>query len=170
MIFLAGFAPFQPTPGLALWSLVIFLLFWWLMSKYAFGPISEALKTRENDIKSSLEQAEKAREELSNLKAENERILTEAREEKALILKQAKESGNKLIADAKEKAKAESTKIIGEAKAEAENQKMAALTEAKNTIGNMAIDIAEKVVQKELKTSKSHLTFVNKLVKEAKLS
>jgi len=170
MIILAAFAPFQPTPGLALWSLVIFLLFWWLMSRYAFKPIGSALKTRETDIQTALDEAKKAKSEMANLKAENERLLTEAREEKAIMLREAKDSGNKIVADAKDKAKLESSKLINSAKLEIDNQKKAALTEVKNKVGVMALDIAEKVIKRELKGNPEQEGFVNQLVKEINLN
>jgi F-type H+-transporting ATPase subunit b len=170
MIFLAGFAPFQPTPGLALWSLIIFLLFWMLMSKYAFKPMMEGLKKRETDISDALAEAEKAREEMANLKAENEQILAEAREERALMLKEAKETKANIIAEAKEKAKEDALRITSSAKMEIENEKKAALTEVKNEVGMMATEIAEKILRKELKGQPEHESFVNTLVGEFKLN
>jgi len=170
MIFLAGFAPFQPSPGLALWSLIIFCLFWWLMSKYAFKPMMNGLKKRETDIKNALDQAEKAREEMANLKAENEKILAEAREERATMLKEAKETQNNIINEAKNKAKEEAQRITSSAKLEIENEKKAALTEVKNKVGMMATDIAEKILRKQLTGNTEHETFVNTLVDEINLN
>ncbi len=170
MIFLAGFAPFQPTPGLALWSLVIFLLFWWLMSKYAFKPMMEGLKKRESTISDALAEAQKAREEMATLKAENEQILAEAREERATMLREAKETKASIISEAKNKAKEEAQRITTAAKQEIENEKKAAITEVKNEVGMMATDIAEKILRKELKGSPEHESFVNTLVGEIKLN
>lgn len=170
MMYLAGFPPFQPTPGLALWSLIIFLLFWWLMKKYAFKPITEALSKRETDIQNALDEATKARTEMANLKAENEKLMIEAREEKMKMLNEAKETGNKIIADAKEKAKSESQKLVSDAQVEIENQKKAALTDVKNQVGVMALDIAEKVIKKDLKGNPEQTSFVQKLVDEINLS
>lgn len=170
MIFLAGFAPFQPTPGLALWSLIIFLLFWWIMSKYAFKPMMEGLKTREDNIKGALAEAEKAREEMANLKAENEKILAEAREERAAMLKEAKDTKANIINEAKDKAKDEAQRIMSSAKLEIENEKKAAITEVKNKVGLMATDIAEKIIRKELKGNSEHESFVNTLVNEMNLN
>lgn len=170
MIFLAGFAPFQPTPGLALWSLIIFVLFWVLMKKYAFVPMMEGLKKRETTISVALEEAQKAREEMANLKAENEQILAEAREERARMLKEAKETKAAIIAEAKDKAKEDAMRITSTAKMEIENEKKAALTQVKNEVGTMATDIAEKILRKELKGSPEHESFVNTLVGEFKLN
>jgi len=170
MIFLAGFAPFQPTPGLALWSLVIFLLFWAVMSKFAFKPMMNGLKKRESDIKGALEEAQKAREEMANLKAENEKILAEAREERAAMLREAKDTKAAIIADAKEKAKEETNRMTSTAKLEIENEKKAAMIEVKNDVGNMATEIAEKILRKELKSSPEHQSFVNTLVGEMNMN
>jgi len=166
MMTLLLFAPFQPSPGLAIWSLVIFLIFWAVMGKTAFKPIVEALKKREDDIQASLDEAKLAKEEMSNLKSENEALLQTAREERAALLNDAKDMKNKIIADAKEKAKADANKIVADARVEIENQKKAALAEVKDTAGLMALDIAEKVIKKELKGNADQEAFVSQLVSE----
>lgn len=170
MIFLAQFSPLQPNPGLAFWSVIIFLLFWWLMAKFAFRPMADGLKKRETDISDALAEAEKAREEMANLKAENEQILAEAREERALMLKEAKETKANIITEARDKAKEEAVRITSTAKMEIENEKKAALTEVKNEVGMMATEIAEKILRKELKGQPEHESFVNTLVGEFKLN
>lgn len=170
MITLAGFAPFQPTPGLALWSTVIFFLFWFIMAKYAFGPIAKGLSKRESDIKNALAEAETAREEMSKLKAANEQILAEAREERATMLREAKETKASIISEAKQKAKEEATRISMAAKQDIENEKQAAMLEVKNKVGMMATEIAEKIIKKELNGKPEHESFVNTLVKEISLN
>src|SRR5690606_36315746 len=107
MISLLTFTPFQPTPGLAFWSLVIFLLLWIIMYKLAFKPIAESLAKREDDIQHALDQAKIAREEMANMKAENEKLLAEAREERTKILQEAKDAKTSIITEAKLKAKEE---------------------------------------------------------------
>jgi len=166
MIYLVSFAPFQPTPGLALWSLIIFLLFWLLMGKYAFKPIMQGLKKRETDIQSALDEAKKAKEEMSNLQAENESLLQQAREERAAMLKEAKDTKNQIVTEAKDKAKVEANKIIADARLEIENQKKAAIADVKNQAGTLALDIAEKVLRKELKGDPQQVSYVNQLVSE----
>lgn len=170
MFFLLNFTPFQPTPGLAIWSLLIFILFWIIMGKFAFKPIAQALAKRENDIQDALDQAKKAREEMANMKSENEKLLAQAREERSKILQEAKEIKNQIITEAREKAKEEASKIATNAMRDIENQKNAAITEVKNEIGNMAISIAEKVIRKELKGNAEQETFVNTLVKDLHLN
>lgn len=170
MIALLNFTPFQPSPGLAIWSLLIFVLFWYIMSKVAFKPIAEALSKREEDIQKAIDQAKIAREEMSNLKAENDKLLAEAREERAKILQEAKEMKSAILAEAKLKAKDEAAKIVQNAMQEIDNHKKAAMIEVKNEIGNLAIEIAEKVLQKELKDQADQEAYVNGLVKDMNLN
>lgn len=170
LIFLADFSVIKPTFGLLLWTTVFFLLFWFIIGKMAFKPIAEALRKREDTIKNSLEEAQKAKEEMAQLKAENEVILAEAREERAKIIREAKEVKNSLISDAKVKAKEEAQRIVTSAKQEIENEKQAAIVEVKNKVGMMATEIAEKVIKKELKGQSEHESFVSTLVNQIKLN
>ena len=170
MFFLADFTPIRPAWGLILWTTLIFFLFWWLIGKFSFRPIADALKKRENDIQSALDEAKKAREEMSHLQAKNQKLLSKAREERAIILKEAKDASNKLITESKEKAKVEAQKIVISAKQEIENQKKQALRELKNEVGAMALDIAEKVIRKQLADNSEQKSFVDSLVDELKLN
>lgn len=170
MFVLAGFDVIKPDPGLILWTTVFFVIFWAVMAKFALKPIANALKKREADIQNSLDEAALAREEMSNLKAENESLLAEAREEKANILKEAREVKEKMITEAKTKAKEEAKKIVADAQNEIENQKMAAITEVKNQVGTMAIEIAEKVLRKQLSGNTEQEAYVKTLVDEIELN
>lgn len=170
MITLVTFSPFQPTPGLALWSLIIFAVFWYLIAKYAFGPIARAVDKRENDIQESMDAAKIARQEMVNMKAENEKLLAEAREERTKILQQAKETKNQIITEAKDKAKEEASKIMTNARRDIENEKQQAMKEVKNEVGSIALGIAEKVIRKELKGDKEQVDYVNTLVKDLHLN
>ncbi len=170
MLFLIEFNVIQPDVGLIFWSAVIFLLFWLLMSKVAFKPIIAALKKRESDIQGSLDEAKRVRQEMTNLKAENEALLVQAREERANILKEAKEAGNRIVEEAKLRAKEDAQKIVASAKEQIENQKMAAITDLKNQVGAISLEIAEKVIRKELRGNAEQESFVNGLVKDIKLN
>jgi F-type H+-transporting ATPase subunit b len=165
-IFLIDFAPLKPDFGLIFWSTLFFLLFWFLLGKFAFKPIVKALKDRQDEIQSSLDSAKLARSEMSNLKAENEKILAEAREEKMNIIKEAKESASIVITEARDKAKDEAQRLLQQAKMDIENAKKAAMVDVKNEIGSMAIEIAEKVLRKELSGQQSNIEYVDKLVSE----
>ena len=170
MIFLLDFTPIRPEFGLLFWSTLIFLLFWGIMGKYAFGPIKEALKKRESDIQDALDQAKYAREEMSKLNAQNQQILTQAREERSKILKEAKEIKDSMIKEAREKAKDEAQKIVNNAKNEIDNQKQAAIIELKNQTGMMALEIAEKIIKKQLSGDSEQEKFANSLIDDIKLN
>lgn len=169
-IILADFSPIKPDFGLLFWTSVIFLLFWFLIGKMAFRPIANALKKREDDIQNSLDEAKKARQEMANLKSQNEELLKQAAEERAMILREAKEAKETIIAEARDKAKEEAKRIVADAKEQIENQKMAAIIDMKNQAGKMAIEIAEKVLRKELQGNTEHESFVSKLVDEFKMN
>ena len=170
MIFLLDFSPIKPDVGLFIWSVFIFLLFWYIIGKLAFKPITEALKKRESDIQNSLDQAKMARQEMANLKAANEELLAQAREERSAILKTAKEAKDNIILEAKTKAKEEAQRIVADAKEQIEHQKMAAIIDLKNQVGAISLSIAEKVIRKELAGNAEQEAFVNGLVKDIKLN
>ncbi len=160
------FSPLKPDFGLFFWSVLFFLLFWLIIGKLAFKPIIKALKDRQDEIQNSLDSAKIARAEMSTLKAENEKILAEAREEKMNIIKEAKESATIVITEARDKAKEEAQRVLQQAKMDIENAKKAAMVDVKNEIGAMALQIAEKVIRKEMADQKSNVEYVNKLVNE----
>lgn len=170
MIFLAEFSVIQPSPGLFVWTVIIFALFLTIMARFAFKPIQKALKQREDDIQKSLDEAKKAREEMANLKAENEQLLKLAQEERMKILKEANEAKETIISEAKNKAKEESQKIVASAKQDIENQRMAAITDIKNQVGTMAIAIAEKLLRRELEANSEQERLVKNLMEEMKLN
>lgn len=170
MFFLADFSVIKPDFGLLFWATIIFGIFFFLMNKYAFGPISDALERRESEIRDSLDAAKKARQEMEDVNSENERLLTEAREERSQMLKEAKELREKLIKEAKEEASVEANKIVTNAKMQIEAEKQSAMSDLKNQVGTMAIDIAEKVLRKNLKGNADQTALVNSLVDEFKMN
>ncbi len=170
MIFLADFSVIKPDFGLLFWTTVIFLLFWFVIGKFAFRPIAEALKKRETDIQHSLDEAKRVRQEMSNLKAENEQLLIQAREERAKILKEAKDAGDALVAESREKAKLEAQKIVASAKEQIEHQKMAAVIDLKNQVGTMALEISEKLLRRQLQGNAEQEQYVKDLVKDIKFN
>lgn len=170
MLFLAGFPVLMPDPGLLFWTTVIFLLFWFIMSRVAFKPIANALKDRETDIQNALDEAKKARAEMSQLQAENEKLLAQAREERTAILKEAKEAKEEIIAEAKERANAEYKRRVESALQDIENQKMAAMVELKNQAGQLAIEVAEKILRKELANNPEQVAYAKGLVDQIKMN
>ncbi|GAB4495468.1 MAG: F0F1 ATP synthase subunit B [Saprospiraceae bacterium] len=170
MLFLVDFNVLKPEPGLLLWTLLIFTIFWFLMSRFAFKPIGSALKQRETDIQNALDEAKKAREEMSNLKAENEKLLQQAREERSQILKEAKEAKDEIIAEAKARANAEYKRKVESAMQDIENQKQAAMVALKNQAGQLAIEIAEKILRKELADKAAQEAYAKNLAETIKLN
>lgn len=170
MILLADFSIIKPDPGLIVWTSLIFLLIWGFLGKIAFGPIQKALRQREHEIQASLDEAKRARQDMSNLKAENERLLAEAREERAMILRDANDAKAAIIAEAKEQARAEAQRLMANAKQEIENERMAAVTDLKNQMGRLSLEIAEKLLRKELKGNAEQENYVKTLVSEAKMN
>ncbi len=145
--------------GLFFWQLLLFLVLLFVLRKYAWKPILGAVEEREQSIEDSLAAADKAREEMERLQADNDRILAEARAERDGILKEAREIKDKMISDAKSEASAQAEKIIANAKEQIQNEKMAAVTDLKNQVAEMSIEIAEMVLGKELedKTKQGNL-------------
>lgn len=170
LILLSEFTVARPGVGMLFWTFLIFILFWVLVGKYAFGPIKDALKKRENDIQSALDEAKKAKDEMAQLSSDNQKLLNEAREERAKLLREAKTTGDKMISEARDKAKVEAQKIVEEARQEIDNQKNKAIVEVKNQVGQMSIDIAEKLILQQLGKTDEQKNLVDKLVNEIKLS
>lgn len=160
------------TPGIGLifWTTIVFLILVFLLAKFAWKPILGAVKTREAAIEDALKSAQRAREELQQLQADNEKILKEAREEREQILKEARSMRDKMVADAKDVAGAEADKMIASAKEQIHHEKLAAITELKNQVANLSIEMAEKVLRAELKDQKAQTEMVERLVDDVKLN
>ncbi len=163
---LVDFSPIKPDFGLFFWTVVVFLIFWLLVGKLAFRPIVRALKDRGVEIQAALDSAKLAREEMSKMKAENEKIIAEAREEKMKIIREAKDAANNIVAEAKEKAKEEAKRITVQAKLDIENAKKAALVDVKNQLGMLALEIAGKVIRKNLSDAEAQQEYVKRLLDE----
>lgn len=156
--------------GLFFWQIAILVVLIYLLKKFAWGPILSSLNSREEGIKDALESAEKARIEMQNLKADNDKLLHEARVERDAILKEAREMKEKVIADASEEAQKKADKIVASAKESIELEKQAAMSELKNQVANLSIEIAEKVVRKELSDKKEQHQMIEKMIGDAKLN
>ncbi|OJV51771.1 MAG: ATP synthase F0 subunit B [Bacteroidetes bacterium 43-16] len=159
-----------PALGLFFWTLVAFLIVLFILKKFAWKPILKMLNERETGIANSIASAEKVKLEMAEMKAENERLLQDAREERSLMLKEAKETKDRIVNEAKEQAKVEANKIMEDARQQIENKKNAALTEVKNEIGNMAVAVAEKVLRKQLDPAQAQSDYINMLANEIKLN
>lgn len=159
-----------PSFGLLIWTLLSFFILVFILKKFAWKPILNSLKERENGIADSLATAERAKAEIAQFKNENEVMMAKAREERAELLKEAKITRDRLINEAKEQAKLEANRIIADAQEAINNQKMAALTEVKNQVGKLALDVAEKVLRRELGDKAGQEKFINDLTSTVKFN
>ena len=152
-----------PGLGLLIWTLVAFILVLFILRRFAWTPILKGLKDRENNIADAIASAEKVKAEMAALKNENEALLAKAREERAVMIKEAKETGDKMIADAQGKAKVEYERIVADAQAAIDQQKNAAITDVKNKVGNLVIEVAEKVLRKQLDNKPQQEAYIKEL-------
>lgn len=159
-----------PGFGLIFWTSVVFIILLVLLKRMAWTPILNNVDTRNKSIEDALEAAKNARDEMSNLKADNDRILKEARAERDEMLKEARELKANIISEAKNAAKDEADKMIASAKVVIENEKAGAISELKNTVGALSVDIAEKVLRAELKDVDKQNAFIADMLKDINLN
>jgi F-type H+-transporting ATPase subunit b len=159
-----------PHVGLIFWTLLAFLIVFFILKKFAWKQILDGLNERESNIADSIATAEKVKQEMAQLKSDNEALLQSAREERATLLKEAKEIKDKMINDAKEEAKSQAAKIIADANASIQHQKMAALTDIKNQVGKMVVEVSEKILRKELSDKAQQESYISLLTEEIKLN
>lgn len=160
------------TPGLGLifWQTVTFLIVLFLLAKFAWKPIMTSLKEREDSIEQALGAAQRAKDEMVKLQAANENLLQEARIERDKILKEANATSAFIINEAKEKASSEGTRMIEHARIAITNEKQAALTEVRNHAANLSIQIAEKLLKRELSSETAQQELVSEYIKESNLN
>lgn len=156
--------------GLFFWQLIILLIVIFVLGKFAWKPIVNALDEREKGISDALAAAEKAKLEMARLTNENEALLKEAREERDAILKEAKELKDKIVAEAKNLAQTEGAKLIENAKREIEEQKLKALADVKNQVSSLSLEIARKVLTKEFEDQNKQQALVADLLKDVKVN
>jgi F-type H+-transporting ATPase subunit b len=159
-----------PGVGLIIWQIIVFLLLLLLLAKLAWKPIINSLKDRERSIQEALETAEKARHEMSQLKSDNERLLNEAREERDRILREAREVSSRMKEDAHHEAKKMSDKIVEDARAAINIEKQAALKEVKVQVAMFSLEIAEKLMKKNLSSDKAQKDLVDTYMKDLKVN
>lgn len=159
-----------PELGLLVWTLLAFLIVFFILGKFAWPAIVAGLKEREANIANSIAAAEQVKLEMAQLKNDNEVLLAQAREERAQLLKEAKETKDKMINDAREEAKVQAARIIADAQLTINQQKMAALTDLKNQVGTLVIEVSEKILRRELSNKADQEAYIKKLAEEAQLN
>lgn len=156
--------------GLFFWQTLIFLGLLFLLRRFAWKPILGAIQEREKNIEDSLASAEKAKKEMEELQSKNEALLAEAREERAQIIKEAKETKDKMIADAKKEAQVEADRLMAQTRGDIQNEKNAAMAEIKDLVANFSVDIAEKVLRAKLSDDDKQKDLVKSYIDDLKLN
>ncbi|MEO5782474.1 MAG: F0F1 ATP synthase subunit B [Ginsengibacter sp.] len=159
-----------PAFGLIIWTLLAFIIVFFILKKFAWKPILDSMNKREKGIADSLATAENIKIEMSQMKSENEALLVKARGERAQMLKEAKETKDKIINEAKEQAKVETNKIIADAQSVINQQKMAAMTDLKNQVGTLVIEVSEKILRRELSNKQEQEKYIQQLAENVKLN
>lgn len=157
----------SPNPGLVLWMIIVFSLLVFLLRKFAWKPIIEGLREREGEIEGALRMAEETRAEMAKLKADNDKLLAEARLERDAIIKEAKDASTRIIAESKEDAQVQSAKILDDARATIAHERDVMVALVKKDVANLSIEIAEKVLRKELADKSAQQSYVDSLVADA---
>ncbi|MBN8821999.1 MULTISPECIES: F0F1 ATP synthase subunit B [unclassified Spirosoma] len=159
-----------PNIGLLFWQIVAFGGLFFILRSFAWKPILASLKEREENIQSALDLAEKTRREMAAMKADNEKLLAQARSEREAILRGAKETADKLIAESRDKAESEGKRILEQARETMQNERQALVMQMKKEVVSLSLDIAEKVLRKELSDKSAQEKLVNDLVATSSLN
>ncbi|GJM62205.1 MULTISPECIES: F0F1 ATP synthase subunit B [Persicobacter] len=157
-----------PGFGLIIWQLLVFIALMFILTKYAWKPILNAVKSREAAIEDALHAADKAREDMKNLQADNAKLIEEARKEREKIVSAAQSAANKVKEDAKAEAQLITDKMIADAQASIEAEKRAALAEVKNQVAEFSVEIAEMVLRKELSSPQAQKELVDSYMADLK--
>ena len=156
--------------GLFFWQTLLFIALVFLLWKYAWKPILNAVNDREEGIKNALAAAEDAKKEMQNVTADSEKLLQEARAEREVMLKEAREIKDKIVADARDLAQVEGDKMIKQAQATIESEKKAAVADIKNQVADLSLQIAEKVIKEQLSDDKKQIKLVDDMLGDIKLN
>lgn len=159
-----------PKLGLFVWALLIFLILVVLLKKFAWKPIMAGIKSREEGIQKSIDEAKQVREEMAKLKADNEALLAQARAERENMLKEARTMGEEIVAKARRDADTEYKRTMDKALEEIRAEKMRALTDVKNQVAKLSIEVAEKILRQELQVAKTQEDVAGKFINDLNLN
>ena len=155
-----------PDGGLLFWMTLVFLVVFFILWRWGFPSIIKMVNERKEYIDESLAKAEEANLRLANIQKQGEELLMEAREKQAQILREASETRDTIVGQAQEKAHEESARILSEAKAEIESQKQAAIRDIRSQVADLSVQIAEKILHKELSGSDEQAQLIDRLLDE----
>ena len=155
-----------PDSGLLFWMTIVFLVVFFILWRWGFPSIIKMVNERKNYMDESLAKAEEANLRLANIQKQGEELLMEAREKQAQILREASQTRDTIVEQAQEKAHEESARILSEAKAEIESQKQAAIRDIRTQVAELSVQIAEKILRKQLTTSAEQAQLIDSLLDE----
>lgn len=159
-----------PELGLIFWQLVVFALLFFILTKFAWKPITSALHEREANIEGALKQAELARQDMAKLKAENEALLKEARHERERMLTEARTTSSAIIDEARGKASEEADRLIVSARQSIQTEKAAAIADLKNQVATYSVEIAEKILKNQLDDKAAQQALISRQLDEVKFN
>ena len=159
-----------PELGLFVWTLIAFGIVFFILKKFAWKPILHALGEREKGIADAIATADRVKSEMAQMQSENEKLMQQAREERSVMMKEAKQMSEQIVAKAKEDTRAIADKMIADAQQQIQQQKMAAMTDVKNQIGTLAVEVAEKVLRRQLSTEDAQNAYNSLLTQDVKLN
>ena len=157
---------FLPDSGLVIWMLLAFSIVFFALAKFAWPSILSSLKEREDHIATSLRKAEEAAQSLATLEEQGKTIIAEAQAERVRMVKESKQIGEKMIADAKQEAKQQAQQIIDDAREQIAKEKAQAIAEIRSEVAALSIGVAEKILRKELDNKKAQEQYIERLLKE----
>jgi F-type H+-transporting ATPase subunit b len=160
----------EPGIGLLFWMTLTFLILLFFLAKFAWKPILVAINEREVTIVDSLNQAKLARQEVMNLKAENEIIIREAKVERDNILKEAREIKDRIVGEAKDIAKTEGDKMIEQARQSIQSERSAAVSAIKSQIGTLSVAISESILNQKLDNDDAQNALVENILNKSNLN
>jgi F-type H+-transporting ATPase subunit b len=159
-----------PEFGLLFWQTITFLVLLLLLGRFAWKPIMSSLREREETIEGALRSAELARQEMTKLRADNERLLDEARAERDAMMRKAQQTADAIVEEAKNKAAAESNRIVESARAAIQSERQAAIDDIRRQVATLSVDIAEKVIRRQINGDPQQRQLVDQFVKDIHLS
>jgi F-type H+-transporting ATPase subunit b len=159
-----------PEFGLLFWQTITFLVLLLLLGRFAWKPIMSSLREREETIEGALRSAELARQEMTKLRADNERLLDEARAERDAMMRKAQQTADAIVEEAKNKAAAESNRIVESARAAILSERQAAIDDIRRQVATLSVDIAEKVIRRQINGDTQQRQLVDQFVKDIHLS
>jgi len=159
-----------PEFGTVIWTLVVFLIVFSILAKFAWKPMQNALKKRSDSIAEALEAAERTKKEMTQLQAENEKLLAEAKVERDKIIQEARDLKDSLLSEARERAKKEGQKMIDDAKEVIKNERVAAVQEIKKQVSELSVAISEKILLHELSDPSKQKALIEKSLTDLKFN